>query len=213
MSTSSSSPAEPAQLTFVAGGMIGGSDRYEKHLADLEGLYRDAEAYRAALERDSGDPVYWVQTSAPQQGEGALTIGISTLKPGRIGDEYAMTRGHLHAQHGSAELYYGLTGRGVMLMETLDGESRAIEINPGVAVHVPGHWIHRSVNVGHIPFSTLFCYPTDAGQDYEVIANASGMKKLVVATENGWELRDNPDHRAYEGATAGEPAAQKAESR
>ncbi|MCS5716948.1 hypothetical protein N1027_02250 [Herbiconiux sp. CPCC 205763] len=191
--------AEPAELKFLigAGAMVGGSGRYEKYLADLSGLYRDTDAYDRALSADEGEPTYWVQSSSIENGDGALTIGVSTLNPGRIGDEFSMTRGHIHGKAQCAELYYGLAGRGVMLMETLDGQTRAIEITPGVAVHVPGHWIHRSVNVGHVPFTTLFCYATDAGQDYEVIARAGGMAKLVVADTARWALRSNPDHVGY----------------
>lgn len=86
-----------------------------------------------------------------------------------------------------------------MLMETIDGRSSAIEITPGIAVHVPGHWIHRSVNVGDEPFTSLFCYPSDAGQDYRVLSDAGGMASIVVtsASDQGWELRDNPDNRPY----------------
>lgn len=188
---------EPAKLTFGPDGMAGGTDRYEKFLIDLSEIYRDKEAYRLALVTDSGDPAYSVESSSVAEGSGALTIGVSTVVPGQIGDEFAMTRGHIHAKRACAELYYGLSGQGVMLMESIHGETRAMEITPGVAVHVPGHWIHRSVNVGRVPFSTLFCYPTDAGQDYEIIGDASGMKQLVIATDQGWALRENRDHRGY----------------
>ncbi len=195
---------EPIRLTpdVLLGLLAGNNGRYEKRLAELEGLYRDDAAFRSALESDDGEPVYWVESSTPDTEPGALTVGISVLKPGRVGDEFAMTRGHIHAQHSAAELYYGLSGRGVMLMETVDGRTSAIEITPGVAVHVPGHWIHRSVNVGDEPFTTLFCYPSDAGQDYGIIGDAGGMAKLVIADGEGWALRDNPDHRAYQGDTA-----------
>jgi glucose-6-phosphate isomerase len=198
--------SEPIRLEPDAarGVLAGSSDRYEKRLAELAGVYRDEAAFRAALDSNNGDPVYWVEASTPDSDAGALTIGISVLQEGHVGDEFAMTRGHIHAQHSAAELYYGLSGRGVMLMETVDGQTSAIEITPGVAVHVPGHWIHRSVNVGEGPFTTLFCDPSDAGQDYSIIGDAGGMSKLVVASdssESGWELRDNPDHQQYEGTS------------
>lgn len=191
--------AEPARLKLLVelGTMSGANARYEKHLSDLGGLYRDNAAFQAALASDDGEPVYVVETSTVDEGPGALTIGISTVQPGCIGEEFAMTRGHIHAHAEFAELYYGLSGTGVMLMETLDGESRAIEITPGVAVHVPGHWIHRSVNVGDTPFSTLFCYAAEAGQDYDVIEQAGGMRQLIVAGVNSWSLADNPDHVGY----------------
>ena len=193
-------PAEPArlQVDVALGALAGSNARYEKHLHELEGLYRDEAAFTAALQSAGPEPVYWVESSVLDTDEGALTIGTSTVAPGRIGDEYAMTRGHIHAHHAAAELYYGLAGRGVMLLETLEGGSRAIEVVPGTAVHVPGHWVHRSINVGSAPFSTLFCYPSDAGQDYGVIAAAGGMRQLVVTGEaDGWRLRDNPQHRGY----------------
>src|ERR1700712_1389722 len=89
---------EPAALNVEAalGRMVGPSARYEKHLADLTGLYRDSAAYSAALASDDGSAVYWVDSSTVEHGDGALTIGLSVLRPGTVGDEFAMTRGHLH---------------------------------------------------------------------------------------------------------------------
>jgi glucose-6-phosphate isomerase len=180
------------------GGIEGRSRRYEKHLGDMAGVYRDEVAWRAAVaERGADELIYWVDDQRYQEGPGALIVGTSTLLPGRYGDEFAVTRGHLHAVADRAELYHCLSGRGVMLLETLDGRSTAIELTPGRAVNVPGHWIHRSVNVGDKPFVTLFCYAADAGQDYGVISDAGGMKNLVVADGAGWALAPNPDHTGY----------------
>jgi glucose-6-phosphate isomerase len=192
--------AEPASLEVdpLRGLFAGRSERYEKHLPDLAGLYRDTAAFDAALTADTGAPVYWVESSTPEEGRGALTIGLSVLQPGRIGDEYAMTRGHLHAQAEFAELYYGIAGSGVMLLESVAGESRAVPITPGVAVHVPGGWVHRSVNVGDDKLVTLFAYATEAGQDYGIIERAGGMQQLVVTDgDRGWTTRPNPDHGGY----------------
>ncbi|BAJ74089.1 thermophilic glucose-6-phosphate isomerase [Microbacterium testaceum StLB037] len=191
--------AEPARMTVdIARGLLaGGSERYEKHLPDLVGVYRDDAAYAEAVARDDGEPVYWVESSTPETGRGALTIGLSVLRPGRVGDEFAMTRGHLHAQSEFAELYYGVAGSGVMLLESVEGESRALPITPGVVVHVPGGWIHRSVNVGDDTLVTLFTYATEAGQDYGIIADAGGMRQLVVADGDDWTTRPNPDHGGY----------------
>lgn len=193
-------PAEPVALRVDAdrGLFAGSSERYEKHLRDLDGLYRSSEAFAAALADDDGRPVYWVDSSTPDTGRGALTIGLSVLRPGRIGDEFAMTRGHLHAQAEFAELYHGVSGSGVMLLESVTGESRALPIGPGTAVHVPGGWVHRSVNVGDELLVTLFAYATEAGQDYGIIERAGGMSRLVVTDgAGGWTTRANPDHGGY----------------
>lgn len=180
------------------GGIEGRSRRYEKRLGDMAGVYRDDVAWRTAVaDRGADELIYWVDDQRYQDGPGALIVGTSTLLPGRYGEEFAVTRGHLHAVADRAELYHCLSGRGVMLLETLDGQSTAIELTPGKAVNVPGHWIHRSVNVGDEPFVTLFCYAADAGQDYAVISDAGGMKNLVVADGDGWALAPNPDHTGY----------------
>ena len=191
---------EPGMLALgLDGVMDGATSSYEKRLGDMAGVYRDDEAYRRALaERGADFLVYRVEEHRNATGAGALIIGTSTLQPGRYGDEFAVTRGHLHAKADRAELYYCLSGAGVMLLETLDGRSEAFPLRAGQAVHVPGHWVHRSVNVGDEPFVTLFCYGADAGQDYELIARAGGMSSLVVADGTGaWSTRPNPDHVGY----------------
>ena len=108
-----------------------------------------------------------------------------------------MTRGHLHSIADRSELYVGLAGHGVMILETVDGRSEVVDVEPGRAVYVPGHWVHRSVNVGPDRFSTLFCYAADAGQDYAIIERAGGMASLVVADGDRYATRPNPDHRGY----------------
>ena len=192
-------PVPPVALTISAEeGHLGGSNgRYEKYLHDLDGLYRDSAAYQALLTEPGRGPVYWVESSQTEVGAGGLITGISVLEPGRVGQEYAMTRGHLHAVADRSELYVGLSGRGVVILETVDGRSEVVEMSPGKAVYVPGYWVHRSVNVGPERFSTLFCYAADAGQDYSIIERAGGMKSLVVVDGDGWEVEPNPDHRGY----------------
>ena len=191
---------EPGLLGLGAdGAMRGATSSYEKRLGDMTGVYRDDRAYRSALVEKGPDAlVYRVEEHRNADATGALIVGTSTLLPGRYGDEFAVTRGHLHAKADRAELYYCLSGTGVMLLETLQGRSEAYPLSAGEAVHVPGHWVHRSVNVGDEPFVTLFCYGADAGQDYELIRRAGGMKSLVVADgAGGWSTRPNPAHVGY----------------
>ncbi len=193
---------EPVLLAVEPGGSVSGhSGGYDKVLGDLGGVYYDDAAYRSAVAEHGPDLlVYRVEEHRNVAGPGALIMGTSTLRPGRIGEEFAVTRGHLHAKADCAELYYCLSGRGVMLLDSLSGESRAIPMSPGDAVHVPGHWVHRSVNVGEEPFVSLFCYAADAGQNYGLIADAGGMAQLVVADgDKGWTTRPNPHHVGYQG--------------
>ena len=175
--------------------MTGATGRYEKRLHDLDGVFQDADAFAAAMERDRDELVYEVYEHRTEERAGELIFGTSILRPGRIGREFHVTRGHLHRLADRSEIYTCLYGHGVMLMETLAGESQTIELLPGRTAYVPGHWIHRSVNVGKEPLVTLFCYPADAGQDYDVIAAAGGMRELVVDDgEGGWRTEPNPSY-------------------
>jgi glucose-6-phosphate isomerase len=205
VSAAETTPVPPVALTILAeaGRLDGSNGRYEKFLTDLGGLYRDDAAYQAALAADDGRPVYWVESSQTEDGPGGLITGISVLEPGTVGAEYAMTRGHLHAVADRSELYVGLSGRGVMILESLDGRSEVLDVAPGQAVYVPGHWVHRSVNVGTERFATLFCYAADAGQDYAIIERAGGMRSLVIKDGDGYAVQANPDHRGY--VPAGRP--------
>lgn len=194
--------AEPAptptelRIDPDTGAMAGATRRYTKRLAELDGLYADAAAFaRVAAER--GDELaYEVHDHQVEERCGDLIFGTSVLYPGRVGREFAMTRGHLHQIPDRTEIYHCLRGRGVLLMQTVAGEVRAAPLEPGGVVYVAAGWIHRSVNVGADPLVTLFCYPADAGQDYAIIERAGGMRRLVVDDgAGGWTLHDNPDWR------------------
>lgn len=159
--TSSVAVPEPGALSIGSDGtMQGRTGTYDKRLRDMRDVYRDSAAFEASLAQHGEDClIYRVEEHRNVDGSGALIIGTSTLLPGRYGDEFAVTRGHLHNKADRAELYHCLSGRGVMLLETLDGRTRAPPLTAGEAVHVPGYWVHRSVNVGDDPFVTLFATP------------------------------------------------------
>ena len=199
MSTTTAGGPPVAIQISPDGVMHGRTRRYEKYVRDLDGVYRDEAAFQDEVAVDADRLVYQVDEQRYGDGEGGLIVGTSTLLPGRVGEEFAITRGHIHAISNRAELYHCLSGRGVMLLETLDGQSEAVELMAGKAVNVPGGWIHRSVNVGDKPFVTLFCYSEDAGQDYAVIGEAGGMQQLIVRAddEQGWASVHNPMHIGY----------------
>lgn len=151
-------------------GEIAGAPSVSRHLKDLRGCFADKEAYEAAL--GAGNPLlYRVASVEPADGEGDLHHGVGLLMPGRIGGEYYMTKGHLHAWRDAAEIYIGLTGEGVMLLEDeATGESRMIPLRPHHAVYVPGRTAHRTMNTGRVPLAYIGVYPARAGHDYAVIA-------------------------------------------
>lgn len=185
-----------AMVRTATGEMQGATGRYEKRFSELRGLFVDNAALEETV-RTSGDAVaYAVEDFRPSDKSGDLIFGVSTLQPGRIGREFLMTRGHIHARSDRPEIYYCQAGHGVMLMELADGTVEAAEMRPQSIVYVAPHWIHRSVNVGTEPLVTVFCYPADAGQDYDIIARAGGMRVLITADEDGgWRQEPNPRYR------------------
>jgi glucose-6-phosphate isomerase, archaeal len=194
---------EPASFTVGVpeGQLAGASGRYVKRLCDLEGLYGNASAFDEALQRNGDRIVYEVTEFRPTESSGDLIFGVTRMEPGRIGDEFFLTRGHIHARADRPEIYYGEAGHGIMLMESPAGETRAIEIRPRSICYVPAYWIHRSVNVGHDQLVMTFCYPSDAGQDYAIIARSGGMRHRVVAdSAGGWALVENGGYRPRSGS-------------
>jgi glucose-6-phosphate isomerase len=151
-------------------GTLEGASRVERRLSDLRGVFLDEAAYVAACAKD--DPVvYSVEAIEPGTGAGDLHYGIGLIHPGRIGREYFMTKGHLHQWREAAEIYIGLRGKGVMLLEDeATGESRMLPLETGMAVYVPGHTGHRTANVGDRPLSYIGVFPARAGHDYGAYA-------------------------------------------
>jgi glucose-6-phosphate isomerase, archaeal len=166
-----------------ATGAIPGAPVTRRHLSDLRGCFADAAAYEAALA--AGDPlIYSVAAIDPADGEGDLHYGVGLLMPGRIGQEYFMTKGHLHAWRPAAEFYFGLSGEGAMLLEDeATGESRLAPLRPHQAVYVLGHTAHRTVNTGRVPLTYIGVYPAKAGHDYSAIAKKNF--RCVVVEQEG----------------------------
>ena len=188
----------PTRVSILpeSGEMTGRTRRYEKRFEDLGGLFLDSAAFEAVLRTRADEIAYQVDEFRPSERSGDLIFGTSTLHPGRIGGEFLMTRGHIHAKSDRPEIYSCLSGHGVMLMELENGTMRAEEMRPNSIVYVAPRWIHRSVNVGTEPLVTLFCYPADAGQDYGIIERSGGMGELVVEDgEGGWARIPNPRYR------------------
>ena len=187
------------------GVLRGATGRYEKRLADLAGIYEDAATF-AGLVRNAGNPVvYEVTEFRPSAAPGDLIFGVTRMAPGRVGREFFLTRGHIHAKADRPEIYYGQKGRGLMLMESPDGETRVVEIGPQTICYVPPYWIHRSVNTGDDELVMVFAYPADAGQDYDIITRSDGMRHRVMSDgAGGWTLTENPQYRPRS-ATAGAP--------
>lgn len=159
----------------------------QRWLSDLRGLYADAAAEAA---RAAENPlVYEVfeATINPVERAGFVTRPLSFTRA-RSATNYCFTKGHYHAKGECAEIYTGITGTGLLLMQTPAGEVHAIEMTRGVAAYVPPYWAHRTINIGTDNFSFYACYPSDAGYDYASIA-----EKGFAGRRTQWQAAVNSD--------------------
>lgn len=174
-----------------SGLLEGAHNHLHRRLSSMKGQYSDPAAYEALL-RQGDVVVYEVYENVkmpPTPGD--LYHGTSIVHPGRVGDEFFMTKGHFHQVLDTAEVYYCVRGHGYMLMETPEGQWAAEELKPGVVLYVPPRWAHRSVNTGPHDLITFFVYPGDAGHDYGAI-EVRGFRKLLVDRTGEPTLIDNP---------------------
>jgi len=160
----------------------------ERRLGDLDGLFQ----------APVGDPerlAYRVLEIPAPHDNANLPSSTTILEPGRVGEEFFMTKGHFHANRDRAEIYLTLAGEGRLLMATEDGRAHVEEMRPGTVNYVPGHWAHRSVNVGDEPLVFYAVYPGDAGYDYGTIEER-GFPALIVAGSDGPRVVPNPRYGA-----------------
>jgi len=165
--------------------------RVQVKLSVLREFFNDGEAVDHILSSGEDPVVYEYFEHSQPEVEGQMNFGVTTVYPGKVGKEYHLTRGHYHAKEHAAELYMGLTGEGIMMMQTKDGEVAHLPIRPGDVVYVPPFWAHRTVNVGKEKLSFFYAYPSDAGHDYEVIRQ-KGFAKLVIEEKGQPKVVDNP---------------------
>ena len=163
----------------------------KRPLSSMKGMYADTAAYEAALAQDDYLTYEFYDMDVPYL-ETETAYGTSITYPGKVGDEFHMTKGHFHTRLETSEIYFCLSGQGLMLMENPEGDVQVEEFVPGRAVYVPARYAHRSINTSATePLITFFAFPGDAGHDYGTI-ETKGFRKIVVERNGKPELVDNP---------------------
>ena len=185
------------RITLTEDAMAEFDQHVVRRLSSMKGQYHDQAAYLAMLAQ--GDPllyeVYYVERP---EIAGELITGLSIVHPGKVGDEYFMTKGHFHAVLETAEIYHTLRGEGLMLLESPEGDWAAEALRPGYVLYIPPRWAHRSINTGaEQDLVTYFVFPGHAGHDYGTIEK-HGFRKLVVERDGRPTIVDNPRWRAPE---------------
>ena len=163
----------------------------KRKLSNMNGMYADDLAYELLVKKDP--LIYEFYDCEVPNTEGSIAFGTSITYPGKVGNEYFMTKGHFHNIIDTAEVYYCLSGCGYIMMETIRGKWETQKISAGTAVYVPGKYAHRSINTSDLePLVTFFAFRGDAGHDYGKI-ETKGFRKLIVEKDGQPEIIDNPN--------------------
>jgi glucose-6-phosphate isomerase, archaeal len=161
-------------------GELSGSKVVEtlRTVKDLKGIFKSEES-RESL--DQNKTVYRVQTYFPvEEGlEGGLFWGSTFIEPGTVGDEYFMTKGHLHSKESRGEYYITVAGEGALILMDKDRHTWYEEMKPGTVHYIPGFTAHRVANTGSTTLSFLASWPSDAGHNYELIAEQGFGARLL----------------------------------
>jgi glucose-6-phosphate isomerase len=178
---------------FAETGLLGpehAANCVARHLSEMRGMYQDAQATEMMIA--AGDPLlYQVYTADIPDEEPHLLFGTTVIYPGKVGDEYFMTKGHYHQVENTAEVYYCLKGRGYILMECREGEAAGQFLESGQAVYIPPRWAHRSVNVGSEEFVFFFAFPGGAGHDYQAF-DGLGFRNIIAERDGRPAILPNP---------------------
>ncbi len=162
----------------------------KRHLSQMKDMFHDPSKAEAMLKTDDTVVYEFHELGCPERA-GDLAFGTTIIYPGKVGDEYFMTKGHFHTMVETAEVYYTLSGNGYMVMENLDGHCIEMPLSPTQAVYVPRGYAHRTVNTGNVPLVAFYSFAADAGHDYGSI-ETRGFHKILVEQDGGLHIIDNP---------------------
>ena len=163
----------------------------QRRLSDMAQMYADQDAAKCILAEEGDRLIYEVQGVELPEEEGQIPHCTTRIIPGHIGAEYHMTKGHYHALREQGEVYFGLSGRGYLLLQTESGATSEVEMIAGSAAYVPPYWAHRTVNVGDEDFVFFSVWEARAGHDYGTIER-DGFRKLVLMRDGRPVVVANP---------------------
>ena len=125
-------------------------------------------------------------------GEGALNFGISRLFSGDLNDEFFMTKGHVHKNKNKDEIYWGISGNGLLILIEENRSYRIDEVCEGSFHYIKGNQTHRLVNVGDVVLNVGACWHADSGYDYTIVEE-KGFPVRIFKQKGSYEVRENEE--------------------
>ncbi len=164
-------------------------DRLTRRLGNLHDIFHD----KTALASMSEDEVVYEVASYFPVADGTtagLFFGMTYIHPGKVGNEYFMTKGHFHKLRDRGEIYCCVEGEGMLILMDEQRQTHAEKMFPGSLHYINGHIAHRTVNTGNTILSFSAVWPSDAGHDYDTIST-EGFSRILVEQDGKPTLVDN----------------------
>lgn len=162
----------------------------KRYLSQMKTMFLDSEKAEDILKEKDPLMYEFYELGCPER-MGDLAFGTSIIYPGKIGEEYYMTKGHFHTILDTAEVYWCLSGEGYMVMENTAGDTIEMPMKPGETLYVPRGYAHRTVNTGTEKLVVFWTFQGDAGHDYGTI-ETKGYHKLILEKDGKPTIVENP---------------------
>jgi glucose-6-phosphate isomerase len=176
---------------YFDSGLIDPSNQVvNRRVSDLAEMFSDQQAVQAIIQ-DGDRLVYDIQYVPFITSKSDMALGVTRIQPGKVGNEYNMTKGHFHARDDQPEIYFCVHGTGYLLMETAEGEFIAHPWAPGTITHIPPMYAHRVVNTGDDVLIFVASFHISAGHDYDLITRR-GFAQIAVEQGGVPALVPNP---------------------
>jgi glucose-6-phosphate isomerase, archaeal len=149
-----------------------------RKVSDLSRMFSDQSAVEEIIK--TGDRlVYQIRYYPFITHNSDMALGTTMIIPGKVGNEYHMTKGHFHEANNQPEIYHCVQGEGFLQMMTTAGEYVSVPWKPDTITHIPPQFAHRVVNVGSVPLVFIASFHVAAGHVYDLITN-KGFKKIII---------------------------------
>jgi len=178
------------QFNFENGEFLPFVKLEQRFVSNLAPMFFDQQAVREIIDQ-TDRLVYDIRYYPFITSNSDMALGVTRIYPGKVGDEYHMTKGHFHEREDQPEIYFCVQGNGFLLMETMEGDFQAVLWTPGTITHIPPQYAHRVVNTGDHPLIFVASFHLSAGHVYEPIIER-GFSQVIVQQNGGPIFQSNP---------------------
>jgi len=134
-----------------------------RKLSDMKDKFKDKEQVKKVLYKK--DPI--IYRVYRKEIDEKRNLSLTLMKPGKIGEEFFMTKGHRHDKP-DKEIYVLVKGQGKLILQNKQGKTKTISLKKGEEIKIPGDSAHRLVNIGDKTLEVLTIDNKETGRKYSV---------------------------------------------